>query len=183
MNKGIWEKLFAMFLLMGLCSAPLSAVADSFEQLGVARPKTSKPAPDFVLKDIHGKPVSLAQFKGKPVLINFWATWCGPCKQELPSLQRLHDVSKNNGNIQIIAISIDRSNIEKIHQYARSLSLSFPILLDPDRIARKSYFVRGLPTSYLIDADGKLKGFISGARRWDSPYAKQVFQELAHPGQ
>ena len=97
-------------------------------------------------------------------------------------MQRLHDASKNSGNIQVIAISIDKSNIEKIHEYAQNLNLSFPILLDPDRTARKPYFIRGLPTSYLIDAEGKLKGFISGAREWDSPAAKQVFRLLEHPG-
>ena len=171
-----------IFLFWGLCGIPTNATADPFEQMGVARPRTSKPAPDFILHDLHGKKVSLNQFKGKPILINFWATWCGPCKEELPSMQRLHDDSKSNGDIQILAISIDRSNIEKIHQYAQSLNLTFPILLDPDRIARKPYFVRGLPTSYLVDADGKLQGFISGARNWDGPAARQVFQLLAQPG-
>ncbi len=183
MKSAIWKKLGMMVLLGGMCAAPLSAWADPFEQMGVARPRTSKPAPDFVLKDIHGKEVRLSQFKGKPVLLNFWATWCVPCKEELPSMQRLHDASKNNGDIQIIAVSVDRSNIERIHLYVRDLNLSFPILLDPDRIARKPYFVRGLPTSYLIDADGKLRGFISGAREWDSPAARQLFLHLAHPGE
>ena len=175
------KKLWALFLLLGLCATPVSATADPFEQLGVARPRTSKPAPDFALKDIYGKTVSLAQFKGKPVLLNFWASWCGPCKEELPSMQRLHEASKNNGELQIIAISIDRSNFKKVNEYAKNLNLSFPILLDPDRKTRKAYFIRGLPTSYLIDADGKLKGFISGARKWDGPSARQVFQLLAHP--
>ena len=177
-----WKKQLAVFLLCALWGFPLTVYADPFEQMGVARPRTSKPAPDFVLQDIHGKSVSLDQFKGKPILINFWATWCGPCKEELPSMQRLHDASKSNGGIQILAISIDRSNIEKVNQYARDMNLTFPILLDPDRIARKPYFVRGLPTSYLVDAEGKLQGFISGARNWDGPAARQLFQLLAHPG-
>jgi thiol-disulfide isomerase/thioredoxin len=177
-----WKKLLALLLLWVLCAVPLTAYADPFQQMGVARPKTSKPAPDFVLHDLDGKTVSLNQFKGKPILINFWATWCGPCKEELPSMQRLHEASKSNGDIQILAISIDRFNIEKVNQYARDLKLTFPILLDPDRVARKPYFVRGLPTSYLVDADGKLQGFISGARNWDGPAARQVFRQLAHPG-
>ncbi len=182
MNLKKWKKLWVMFLFWGLCGTPANASADPFEQFGVARPRTSKPAPDFVLKDIHGKPVSLAQFKGKPILLNFWATWCGPCKEEMPSMQRLHDTAKNNGEFHVIAISIDRSNLKKVSQYAENLNLNFPILLDPERKTRKAYFIRGLPTSYLIDAEGKLRGFISGARQWDSPAAKQVFRLLEHAG-
>ncbi len=178
MNRGIWKKLWALLLLYFLCAMPLNASPDPFEQLGVARPRTSKPAPDFVLKDIHGKPVSLAQFKGKPVLLNFWATWCGPCKEELPSMQRMHEAANKNGGFHIIAISIDRFNMKKVNQYAENLNLTFPILVDPDRSVRKSYFIRGLPTSYLIDAEGKLRGFVSGARNWDSPASLELMKSL-----
>ena len=173
-----WKKLWVIFLFWGLCGIPANASADPFEQMGVAPTRTSKPAPDFVLKDINGKTVSLSQFKGKPVLLNFWATWCGPCKEEMPSMQRLHDTAKNNGEFHVIAISIDRSNLKKIHQYAQNLNLSFPILLDPDRKTRNAYFIRGLPTSYLIDAEGKLKGFVSGARNWDRPASLELMKSL-----
>ena len=178
MNTYILKKSFALFLICALCAVPLAAYADPFEQFGVARPRTSKPAPDFVLKDIHGQSVNLAQFKGKPILLNFWATWCGPCREELPSMQRMHDASKKNGGFHIIAISIDRFNLKKVNQYAENLNLSFPILLDPDRETRKAYFIRGLPTSYLIDSDGILRGFISGARNWDSPASLELMKSL-----
>ena len=178
-----WIKWMLVLPALLIGTGAGSAWADPFEQLGVARPRTVKPAPDFELKDIYGKPVRLSQFKGKPILINFWATWCGPCKEELPSMQRLHDASRQNGGIQILAVSIDRFNLEKVNDYVKELNLTFPVLLDKDRQARKSYFVRGLPTSYLVDAEGKLQGFISGARQWDSPTAKQVFQLLANPSQ
>lgn len=178
MSTGIWKKQWALFLLWTLCVVPLTAYADPFEQLGVARPRTSQPAPDFVLKDINGQSVSLAQFKGKPVLLNFWATWCGPCREELPSMQRLHEAAKSNGGFQIIAISIDRSNMKKVNKYADNLNLTFPILIDPDREIRKAYFIRGLPTSYLIDAEGKLRGFVSGSRNWDSPASLELMKSL-----
>jgi peroxiredoxin len=178
MNKRKWKKPSALFLFLALCAVPLTASADPFEQMGVARPRTPKPAPDFVLKDIHGKTVSLAQFKGKPVLLNVWATWCGPCREELPSMQRMHEASKNNGGFHIIAISIDRFNMKKVNQYAENLNLTFPILVDPDRKTRKAYFIRGLPTSYIIDSEGKLRGFVSGARNWDSPASLELMKSL-----
>lgn len=178
MDIRIWKKSFALLLFSIVCAVPLNAYPDPFEQLGVARPHNSKAAPDFALKDIHGQPVNLAQLKGKPILLNFWATWCGACLEEMPSMQRLYDASQNNGDFHIIAISIDRSNFEKVNQYVKNLNLSFPILLDPDRKTRKAYFIRSLPTSYLIDSEGKLRGFVSGARNWDSPVSLKLMKSL-----
>lgn len=174
----IWNKSSALLMIWALLAVPLTAYADPFEQLGVARPRTSKPAPDFVLKDINGQTISLAQYKGKPILLNFWATWCGPCREELPSMQRLHEASKNNGGFHIIAISIDRSNIKKVNKYAENLNLTFPILIDSDRETRYAYYIRGLPTSYLIDSEGKLRGFVSGARNWDDPATLELMKSL-----
>ena len=178
MSTSIWKTLSTLFLFLALCAVPLTASADPFEQLGVAKPRTTKPAPDFELKDIHGKPISLKQFKGKPVLLNFWATWCGACKEEMPSMQRLHDAAKDNGGFHVIAISIDRFNFKKVNKYAENLNLKFPVLLDPDRETRKAYFIRGLPTSYLIDSEGNLRGFVSGARNWDSPASLELMKSL-----
>ena len=178
MSTLTWKNLSALFLVLVLCAVPLAASADVFEQLGVTRPRTSKPAPDFVLKDINGQSISLKQFKGKPVLLNFWATWCAACKEEMPSMQRLHDAAKGNEDFHVIAISIDRFNIKKVNKYAKNLKLNFPILLDPDRETRKAYFIRGLPTTYLIDSDGKLRGFVSGARNWDNPASVELMKSL-----
>lgn len=178
MSANISKNLSLLFLMCALCAVPLTASADPFEEFGVARPRISKPAPDFVLKDINGQIISLEQLKGKPILLNFWATWCGACKEEMPSMQRLHDSAKHNGGFHVIAISIDRSNFKKVDQYAKKLKLKFPILLDPDRETRKAYFIRGLPTSYLIDSEGKLRGFVSGARNWDSPTSLELMKSL-----
>jgi len=178
MNKHLWKKTSALLLLWIMCAVPLNANSDPFEQLGVTRPRTSQPAPDFVLKDIHGKPISLAQFKGKPVLLNFWATWCAACKEEMPAMQRMHEASEDNGGFHIIAISIDRFNMEKVNRYVENLNLTFPVLVDPGRETRKAYFIRGLPTSYLIDSEGKLRGFVSGAREWDNPASLELMKSL-----
>ena len=124
--------------------------------------------------------LTLKNFRGKVVLLNFWATWCKPCMKEMPSMQRLYQSLKSEG-IEIIAISIDRGNQDQVKQYAQNLGITFPILLDKNQETRKRYFILGLPTSYLIDKEGKLRGFISGARNWNNNHTREVFFSLKHP--
>ena len=145
--------------------------------MGVALPKKMKSAPDFKLKNLVGEIVALNNFQGKTVLLNFWATWCLPCKEELPSMQRLYKKLGPSG-VEVVAVSIDRDNPGKVKRYIDQYNLTFPILLDPGQEARKSYFIMGLPTSYLIGPDGHLKGFASGAREWDSPASIRMFSDL-----
>ncbi|QPJ63867.1 MAG: TlpA family protein disulfide reductase [Candidatus Nitronauta litoralis] len=169
-------------LTLGFAVAPLlngNALAhkEAYSQLGAVYPQRIKVAPEFSLKDLTGKTVDLKDLRGKPVLLNFWATWCQACKEELPSMQRLHETMKNEG-VQVIAISIDRADPEEVQKYVDQYKLTFPVLLDPNQETRRRYFIMGLPTSYLIDANGKLRGFISGSREWDSETSKRVMRIL-----
>ena len=158
---------------------PISVLGheDSFAKMGVVSPKNEKIAPNFILETVTGEKISLKDFKGKAVLLNFWATWCQPCKKELPSMQRIYEELSSEG-VEVVAISIDRNKKERVKQYIKNHNLTFPILLDPGQKVRKDYFILGLPTSYLIGIDGKLKGFISGAREWDSNASKEMFSTL-----
>ncbi len=164
-------------LLMGMEKEKISFSSDPYESFGIAKPHRVKDAPPFTLKDLTGANVSLSNFKGKPVLLNFWATWCGACKEELPSMERLHKAAKDHG-VQVVAISIDRGNQEKVQKYVKEYNLTFPILLDPEQKVRRSYFILGLPTSYLIDSQGKLRGFISGARQWDNDKFYEILSTI-----
>ena len=92
-------------------------------------------------------------------------------------MQKLYEAIKLDG-VEVVAISIDRDKKERVHQYIKDYNLTFPVFLDPSQMVRKDYFILGLPTSYLIGADGKLKGFISGAREWDSAASKKLFSTL-----
>jgi peroxiredoxin len=170
-----WLFSSTAFLFLGANSA--KAHQESFKAMGVVLPRNELPAPDFTLQNSNGNSVSLSDFKGKAVLLNFWATWCVPCKKELPSMQKLYEALKLDG-VEVIAISIDRDKQKRIHQYINDYKLTFPVLLDPSQKVRKDYFILGLPTSYLIGADGKLKGFISGEREWDSTASKKLFSTL-----
>ena len=175
------RKLFILFftstVLFFLVVNSAVAHQDVFREMGVVSPKSEKPAPGFTLETPTGNSVSLSDYKGKAILLNFWATWCIPCKKELPSMQKLYNYLKKDG-IEVIAISIDRDKKERVKQYIKDYNLTFPVLLDPNQKVRKDYFIMGLPTSYLIGGDGKLKGFVSGERVWDSAASKKMFSTL-----
>jgi peroxiredoxin len=112
-----------------------------------------KEAPDFRLKTIEGREVSLSDYRGKVVLINFWATWCPPCREEMPLFQRVYEKYKDRG-FEILAISTD-DYVEPVKKFVKEYKLSFPILYD-DKNVVGLYEVQGLPTSFLIDRDGKI---------------------------
>lgn len=127
--------------------------------LGLAacgEPAGSRRAPDLVLPDLSGKTVSLESFRGKPVLINFWATWCDTCRVEMPDLEALH--KRAEGRFAVLGVSMDE-NLSAVPPFVKEHQLTFPILLS-DRKVSAAYAVRGLPAAYLIDPEGRI------ARRW-----------------
>jgi peroxiredoxin len=149
-----------------LTSNPVWAEPEFSSDFGIVKPRRVKKAPDFALENLDGKKVRLSDFRGKPVLLNFWATWCEACKKEFPAMQRLYSQLKDDG-FEIVAVSVDRRNRDRIEEFVKTYQIDFPILLDPNQQARRGYYIMGLPTSYLIDSQGYLRGFISGARAWD----------------
>jgi peroxiredoxin len=177
MRNLIKATLLMSVLFLGPMGSNVWALQQSFENMGITKPRTEKPAPDFSLQDIKGNMVNLADFRGKSILLNFWATWCEACKEEMPSMQRLYDTLSSQG-VEVVAISIDRRNFDRIKEFAKEYNLTFPILWDPDQKVRKHYYIMGLPTTYLIDPEGKLRGFASGARAWDSGDAIQAITSL-----
>ena len=120
-------------------------------------PAGSRQAPDLVLQDLAGKTVSLSSYRGKPVLINFWATWCDTCRVEMPELQSLHQRLDGKGPV-ILGVSMDE-NFAAVPTFVKENKISFPILL-ADRKVSAAYAVRGLPAAYLIDPEGRI------SRRW-----------------
>ena len=167
---------FFVFFLMLL---PFQVTANPllFEKMGIVAPKSSKMAPGFKLNNIRGGTTELSDFKGKVVLVNFWATWCAACVEEMESMQNLYNDLKKK-DVEIVAISIDRWNEDRIIDYADKKNLNFHILRDPDQKVRKQYYIMGLPTSYLIDGDGKIRGYVSEARTWDSLVSKNTLLSL-----
>ena len=174
-------KVSALVLFLLLLPVQVMANPLLFEKMGIVAPKTSKIAPGFKLDNIRGGTTQLSDFKGKIVLVNFWATWCAACVEEMESMQNLYNDLKKE-DVEIIAISIDRWNEDRIVEYADKKKLNFHILRDPDQKVRKQYYIMGLPTSYLIDADGKIRGYVSGARTWDSMASQNALLSLKGGG-
>jgi len=137
-------------------------------------------APDFTLKDLNGKEYTLSSLRGKVVFVNFWATWCKSCKEEMPSMQLLYTYLKErNMPFEMLAISMDRVTTQKdIDPFARSLGLTFPILLDPWGKTDGRYKLTGVPETYIIDQEGRVAEKIIGPRDWTTVAAVQTIFRL-----
>jgi len=123
-------------------------------------------APDFSLPDLQGKTQRLTDYRGKVVFLNFWATWCKPCKEEMPSMQVLWDNLKNQ-DFMMLAVSMDRVTTTKdIPSFVETLKLSFPILTDSWGQTDKRYKLMGVPETYIIDQNGVLREKVIGPRDW-----------------
>ena len=129
--------------------------------------KGTKKAPDFSLTDLNGKGVEIKQFKGKIIFLNFWATWCGPCKEEMPSMEALHQQLKEK-NFVMLTISVDYEGIKPVQEFINKQRYTFPVLLDPKGETLDLFEVKGIPTTFLIDKKGKMIGKAIGPRDWKS---------------
>ena len=118
-------------------------------------PNVGDPAPDFALHNLQGKEVRLSDFQGRPVLINFWATWCPPCRIEMPTIETAWHKHKDEGFV-VLAVDVQESP-SQVQHFVDSLGLTFPILLDPTaKVASELYRIRALPTSFFVGRDGRL---------------------------
>lgn len=146
-------------------------------ELQVERPKVSLPAPGFELPDLQGDSHGLERYRGRAILLHFWATFCVPCRKELPELERAWRSHRASG-LTVLGVAVDRGDARLVERFARDHGVTFPVLLDPQGTVRNRYEVRGLPTTYLIGPDGRIQGRAIGARHWDSPAAGELIGRL-----
>ena len=125
------------------------------------KPLISEPAPDFKLPNLDGQSVSLSDFRGKPVLVNFWATWCGPCRFEMPFIQEIYEEWSDKGLV-VLAIDMGESP-STVKDFIQSHNFSFPVLLDTNQDVALQYNIRGIPATFFIDKDGIIQGTKVGA--------------------
>ena len=121
-------------------------------------------APDFELARLSGDRIALSDYRGRVVLVNFWATWCKPCEDEMPSMERLYQALSPAG-FELVAVSVDETP-EEVARFRDRLGVSFPIALDPGQEVSRRYQTQGFPESLLIDADGRIVERYVGPRDW-----------------
>ena len=127
-----------------------------------------KPAPDFALKDLSGTQRKLSDFKGKIVLVNFWATWCPPCREEIPSMVKLNQLMKGKP-FQLLAVSIDEKGAEEVAAFFKSSGVLLPALLDTDQAVSKRYGTTGVPETFVINSKGVILKKVVGGFDWSAP--------------
>jgi peroxiredoxin len=142
-----------------------------------------KVAPDFTLPDLQGKMYKLSDYKGKVVFVNFWATWCKPCEEEMPSMQVMYEaVKKNFQNFELLAVSIDSKEPNVVKSFARKYGLTFPILHDKKGKIKEIYKTTGVPESFIVDQNGVIAEKVWGPRNWSRQDSVNAIMELLKNG-
>lgn len=160
-----WNAVFALMML-SVATASLAAM-----------PAIGSAAPDFTLKSSAGRNVKLSEHRGEVVMINFWATWCGPCRQELPLLNRIHEQYRKAG-FTLLGVNVDDS-AANAQDMARKLGVTFPVLFDAGKRISRLYDVDAMPSTVLIDRDGKVRYVHRGYRAgYETRYEAQVRELL-----
>ncbi len=158
---------------------PLPApLANALKKSGFQVPTKAMPFEDFTLTALDGSRVSLGSFKGKVVVLSFWATWCGPCKQELPSMQALYTKMKPRG-LEIVAVDLGEEK-NAVSRFVKENGLSFPVLLDSNFTVGSAYGANSIPTNYIIDKNGRIIARVIGfdGKEWTSADRVSLFEKL-----
>jgi peroxiredoxin len=171
-----------------LVAALLLIGAYLFLQHLASRPKTPDLTPeadqarqpfplDFTLPDLQGQTVRLSDLHGQVVLLNFWASWCHPCRTEIPSMNALYQDYQRKG-FTILAVATDIQGHDTVAPFAQDYALTFPVLLDPHNVVGTRLQVLGIPTSYLLDKQGRIAAIEMGAKDWNSARVRRLLDRL-----
>ncbi|HKK55621.1 TlpA disulfide reductase family protein [Marinobacter sp.] len=163
MNSLIFRIVLLLSLVLGAAVVPAKEI--------------SEPAADFTLKSRQGENLRLENFRGQVVMLNFWASWCGPCRQEMPLMDDLYEQYKDLG-FTVLAVNVD-ANREEAHRFLNSVPVSFPILYDPESRVSELYRVQAMPTTIMIDRNGTARFIHYGYKPgYEDDYEQQIRQLL-----
>ena len=165
----------------------LIALVSLLVVLFLARDKSRRPitniittgdrAPEFQLPALEGNPVSLSDYRGKVVMVHFWATWCPPCVEEMPELELLYQTLKGEG-LEILAISADKGDGSAVSAFMKRNGLTLPVLLDPQASVSRSYGTFKLPETYIVDRQGVVAYKAIGSREWTVPVNVNIVRSV-----
>jgi peroxiredoxin len=136
----------------------------------------SPAAPGFSLEDMDGETVSLADYSGKILIVNFWATWCPPCRREMPSMQRAYEILREDG-IEMLAINVGEDS-ETIFTFTADYPVEFPLIMDKTSDITQQYGVAGIPVTYVVSPQGKIIYKAIGSREWDDPAIIEKIRQI-----
>ena len=143
---------------IGFSATPLGSTTGGV----IPAPRQGFAAPDFNLSTPQGETIYLSDLRGQPVLVNIWASWCGPCRAEMPAMQRVYDRYKDQGFVVLAVNATNQDNLQAALDFSQQLGLTFPILLDAEGKVSQAYQMRALPSSYFIDRQGIIQEVVIG---------------------
>jgi cytochrome c biogenesis protein CcmG, thiol:disulfide interchange protein DsbE len=173
-----------------LAAIALIAYSQFYSRLGgppeaVVRPANpenpvaaGKIAADFKLTDLAGRSISLSSLRGKVVFLNIWATWCAPCREEMPSIESLYEALRKDKDFVVLAVSQDTSGRKAVASYVKENDLRFTVLLDPQNEVSEAYGISGIPETFIINRDGRIVAHHLGPYNWSSPDIREALEEL-----
>jgi peroxiredoxin len=177
MQRWVACPVAALGIALALLLAGKGAVAKDhlFDAMGMTKVSGQR-APDFTLSGVEGIQVSLQQYKGKVIFLNFWATWCIPCREEMPALEKLHQTYQGQ---DLVVLAIDhKESPDQVKAFFAKHSLSFPAVIDANGAVFRAYSVTGMPTTYLIGRDGNILARGIGGRDWTTTEAHELLRNL-----
>jgi peroxiredoxin len=166
-----------LLVAVALSAAGPASATDLGTALELIRPGRVQAAKPFEVATPDSGTLRLADFKGKVVFVNFWATWCPPCKEEMPAMERLYRKYRERG-LAVLAISLDSDGAAVVAPFVKKHGFSYPIGLDRKMVVANLYGVRVLPSSFIIDSSGNLAAFAFGPREWDGRDAHAFFESM-----
>jgi thiol-disulfide isomerase/thioredoxin len=186
-------RLISTFLVAGLLAASLWLSAGTPKTRAAEPPRTGGmqqftlntpplPVPETRFRDAAGKEVTLADFRGRVVLVNFWATWCAPCIHEMPSLDRLQ-AEMGSKDFTVLAINVDRTGVKAATPFLEKHGWkNLAINVDDKMALARAFGVQGMPSTFLVDRDGRIVGTLAGGAEWDSDEAKALIRHYIKAG-
>ncbi|MBI5347954.1 MAG: TlpA family protein disulfide reductase [Chloroflexi bacterium] len=180
LSSSHWRVFTFLLLMLGASWVGFSRVpTPMLDADRIPAPRENFPAPDFTLTTFDGESKTLSSQRGRVVIVNLWASWCGPCRAEMPALKKVYEANRHRG-LEVFAVNSTFQDDERdARLFARDLNLSFTLLLDPDGAVSRRYLLRALPSTFFIDKRGVIRTVIVGGPMSEATLQTQVESLLA----